>query len=186
MISRRHFLQASLSVSALYGTGMTGQWSRAAAQQALGQEELIGTGGPGNVTLVHITDIHAQTQPVWFREPEINIGVGSAEGKPPHVTGADFRAMYGIETGSAHDYALTYDDFVALGQAYGRMGGFDRIATIVKAIRAEAQDALVLDGGDTWQGSLPALRSNGADMVRLFNALGPTRLMPAHLAKFVL
>ena len=179
MISRRHFLQASLAASALYGASGFGNWSRLAAQQALSQDDLIGTGGPGNVTLVHITDIHAQTQPVWFREPEINLGVGAADGKPPHVTGADFRKMFDIAQGSAMDYALTYDDFVALARTYGKMGGLDRISTVVKAIKAEREDALVLDGGDTWQGSLPALRTNGADMVRLFNALG-TDAMTSH------
>ncbi len=179
MISRRHFLQVGMATAALYGASGFGQWSRLAAQQRLSQEELIGTAGPGNVSLIHITDIHAQTQPIWFREPEINLGVGAVNGKPPHLTGQDFRTAFGIEKGSALDYALTYDDFAALAQGYGRMGGLDRIATIVNAIRSERPDALVLDGGDTWQGSLPSLRTEGADMVRLFNALG-VEAMTAH------
>ncbi|KAF0675270.1 thiosulfohydrolase SoxB [Profundibacterium mesophilum] len=179
MIARRHFLQAGLATSALWGTSGFGNWSRLAARQRLGQEDLIGTGGPGNVTLIHITDIHAQTQPIWFREPEINLGVGDALGLVPHVTGAAFRKLYGIADGAPLDYALTYDDFVALGREYGRMGGLDRIATVLKAIRAERPDALLLDGGDTWQGSLPALRTQGTDMVRLFNALG-TDAMTSH------
>lgn len=179
MIARRHFLQAGLAASALWGASGFGNWSRLAAQQRLSQDDLIGSGGPGNVTLIHITDIHAQTQPIWFREPEINLGVGEAQGLVPHVTGAAFRKLYGIEDGSPLDYALTYDDFVALGREYGRMGGLDRIATVLKAIRAERPDALLLDGGDTWQGSLPALRTEGGDMVRLFNALG-TDAMTSH------
>ncbi len=179
MISRRHFVQASLAATAIYGASGFGNWARLAAQQSLTQNDLLDMETTGNVTLIHITDIHAQTQPIWFREPEINLGVGSVKGKPPHVTGADFRKMYNINTGTALDYALTYDDFVALGQAYGKMGGFDRVSTVVKSIKADRPDALVLDGGDTWQGSLPALRSNGADMVRLFNALG-TDAMTAH------
>jgi sulfur-oxidizing protein SoxB len=85
--------------------------------------------------------------------------------------GAEFRAAYGIEQGSAMDYALTYSDFTSLAQAYGRMGGLDRIATVINAIRSDRPDALLLDGGDTWQGSLPALRTEGQDMVDLFNAL---------------
>ena len=172
MISRRHFVQAAMATSALYGASGFGNWSRLSAQQVLSQDELIGTGGPGNVTLIHITDIHAQTQPVYFREPEVNLGVGWHAGQPPHLVGSEFRAMYGIERGSALDYALTYDDFSALAQAYGRMGGLDRIATVVKAIRADRPEALILDGGDTWQGSLPALRTQGQDMVDLFNLLG--------------
>ncbi len=179
MISRRHFVQASLAATAIYGASGFGNWARLTAQQSLTQNDLLDMETTGNVTLIHITDIHAQTQPIWFREPEINLGVGSVKGKPPHVTGADFRTMYNINTGTALDYALTYDDFVALGQAYGKMGGFDRVSTVVKSIKADRPDALVLDGGDTWQGSLPALRTDGADMVRLFNALG-TDAMTAH------
>lgn len=172
MISRRHFVQAGLATSALWGLSGTGNWARLAAQQSLTQEGLIGSGGPGNVTLIHITDTHGSLMPLYFREPEINLGVGGAFGKPPHIVGKDFREMFGIKEGSAMDYALTYDDFVALAREYGKMGGMAQIATVVKAIKADAPEALVLDGGDTWQGSLTALRTEGADMVRVFNALG--------------
>ena len=179
MISRRHFLQAGIAASALTGASGFGNWARLAAQQALSQDDLLGTETTGNVTLIHITDIHAQTQPVWFREPEINLGVGDVLGKPPHVTGDAFRQLYGITKGSALDYALTYEDFASLAKTYGRMGGMDRISTIVKSIRGDRPDALLLDGGDTWQGSLPALRTQGQDMVDLFNALG-TDAMTSH------
>ncbi len=172
MISRRDFLQVGMAASALYGAGGFGNWSRLAAQQALTQDQLLQFDTTGNVTLMHITDVHAQLKPVWFREPEINLGVGGAKGLPPHVTGAAFRAMFGIEDGSADAYALTYDDFTALAQEYGRMGGLDRVATVLKAIRADRPDALLLDGGDTWQGSYSALQSNGQDMVNVMNALG--------------
>lgn len=179
MISRRHFLQASLATSALYGASGFGEWGRLAAQQRLSQDGLIGEAGSGNVTLIHITDIHAQTQPIWFREPEVNIGVGAQAGLPPHITGDDFRKLYNIERGSGLDYALTYEDFSALAQGYGKMGGLDRISTVVKTIRAQSPNALLLDGGDTWQGSLPALRTQGQDMVDLFHALG-TDAMTSH------
>jgi len=172
MVSRRDFLQVGMAASALLGVSGYGNWARLAAQEALSQDDLLAFETTGNVTLVHVTDIHAQLKPVWFREPEWNIGVGAVTGKPPHVTGADFRRMYGIKDGSPLDYALTYDDFTALAKAYGKVGGLDRIATVVKAIRAERPDALLLDGGDTWQGSLTAQRTNGGDMVRLMNALG--------------
>ena len=179
MIARRHFLQAGLAASAIYGASGFGNWGRLAAQQALTQNDLLDFETSGNVTLIHITDIHAQLKPVYFREPEINIGVGDVIGKPPHVTGADFRKLYGIADGGPADYALTYEDFTALAQSYGRMGGMDRISTVVKAIKADRPDALLLDGGDTWQGSLTALRTNGQDMVNVFNALG-TDAMTSH------
>ena len=172
MISRRDFMQVAMASSAIVGLSGFGNWSRLAAQQALTQDQLLEFDTSGNVTLIHITDIHAQLKPVWFREPEINLGVGIAEGQPPHLTGADFLKRYNIETGSPADYALTYNDFSALAQTYGRVGGMDRIATVVKAIRADRPDALLLDGGDTWQGSYTALKTNGQDMVNAMNALG--------------
>lgn len=173
MISRRDFLQATVAASALWGASGVGNWSRLAAQQVLTQDKLLEFDDYGNVTLIHITDIHAQLKPVWFREPEINLGVGAAKGQPPHVTGADFLKMFNIATGTPAAYALTYEDFVALAQTYGRMGGLDRCATVINAIRAARPDALLLDGGDTWQGSLTALRTNGQDMVNVMNALKP-------------
>ena len=162
-----------MAASALWGASGVGNWSRLAAQQVLTQDKLLEFGDYGNVTLIHITDIHAQLKPVWFREPEINLGVGAAKGQPPHVTGADFLKMFNIATGTPEAYALTYEDFVALAQTYGRMGGLDRCATVIKAIRAARPDALLLDGGDTWQGSLTAERTKGQDMVNVMNALKP-------------
>ncbi len=172
MISRRHFLQASLAASALLGPAASGQWGRLAAQQRLSQSDLLDFDTFGNVTLIHLTDLHAQTQPIWFREASVKLGGGDARGQPPHLVGEDFLAHYGLERTSAMAHALTHVEFEALGQAYGRMGGLDRIATLVGAIRADRPDALLLDGGDTWHGSLPALRTDGQDMVNLMNALG--------------
>jgi sulfur-oxidizing protein SoxB len=172
MISRRDFLQASMALAAIYGGSGFGQFGRLAAQQAVTQDDLLSFRKTGNVTIAHITDIHAQAVPVWFREPSINLGVGEVNGLPPHVTGRDFMAMFDIEENSAAQYSLTSEDFMGLAKGYGQMGGLDRIATVVKAIRADRPDALLLDGGDTWQGSLTALRTEGADMIDYFNALG--------------
>ncbi len=172
MHSRRDFLQTGMAAAALYGAGGFGNWARVAAQQQLTQDDLLRFETTGNVSLIHITDIHAQLMPVYFREPSINIGVGDAKGKPPHITGADYRRMYGIEDGSAAAYALSDTDFEALAAAYGRVGGIDRIATVVNAIRADRPEALLLDGGDTWQGSYTALKTNGQDMVNAMTALG--------------
>ena len=179
MISRRDFLQVGMAASAVIGASGLGKWARLAAQQGLSQEELLQFNTSGNVTLIHVTDIHAQLKPVWFREPEWNIGVGEAAGLVPHITGAEFRKLYGIADGTPAHYALTYNDFSALAQAYGKVGGLDRVATVVKAIRADRPDALLLDGGDTWQGSMTALRTNGQDMVNAMNLLG-VDAMTAH------
>ena len=173
MISRRDFLQVSMAASALYGASGFGNWAKLAAQQALTQDQLLDFDTFGNVSLIHITDIHAQLKPIYFREPEVNIGVGGNKGEVPHVTGADFRKLYGIEDGSPSHYALTYNDFAALGQEYGKVGGLDRVATVVKSIRAARPDALLLDGGDTWHGSYTCHQTEGQDMVNVMNALKP-------------
>ena len=172
MISRREFLQASVAASALYGASGVGNWSRLAAQQALTQDQLLQFNAFGNVTLIHITDIHAQIKPIWFREPEINIGVGEVKGVPPHVTGMDFIKQFNLKPGSPEAYALTYEDFTALGKTYGKMGGMDRVATVVKSIRADRPEAIILDGGDTWHGSMTSLLTKGQDVVNVMNKLG--------------
>ncbi|WP_306154484.1 thiosulfohydrolase SoxB [Roseovarius sp. MMSF_3281] len=173
MISRRDFLQVSMAASALYGASGFGNWAKLAAQQALTQDQLLDFDTFGNVSLIHVTDIHAQLKPIYFREPEINIGVGGNKGEVPHVTGADYRKLYGIEDGSPSHYALTYNDFAALGKEYGKVGGLDRVATVVKSIRAARPDALLLDGGDTWHGSYTCYQTEGQDMVNVMNALKP-------------
>ncbi|MFT6091899.1 MAG: sulfur-oxidizing protein SoxB [Sulfitobacter sp.] len=173
MISRRDFLQASMAATALYGASSFGNWGKLAAQQALTQDKLLEFDTFGNVSLIHITDIHAQLKPIYFREPSINIGVGGNKGAVPHVTGADFRKLYGIDDGSHSAYALTYNDFSALAQGYGKMGGLDRVSTVINQIRADRPDALLLDGGDTWHGSYTCYQTQGQDMVNVMNALKP-------------
>lgn len=173
MISRRDFLQASMAASAIVGASGFGNWARLAAQQTLTQDQLLQFDTFGNVSLIHVTDIHAQMVPIYFREPSVNIGVGDNRGAVPHVTGADFRRLYGIEDGSPSHYALTSGDFAALAKGYGRMGGLDRVATVINAIRADRPDALLLDGGDTWHGSYTCYQTAGQDMVNVMNALRP-------------
>ncbi|ATG35316.1 Mn-dependent hydrolase SoxB [Phaeobacter piscinae] len=173
MISRRDFMQVSMAASALVGASGFGNWGRLAAQQKLTQDQLLQFDTYGNISLVHVTDIHAQLKPIYFREPSINLGVGENKGKVPHITGADFRKAYGIADGSPSAYALTYNDFTSLAQGYGRVGGLDRVSTIINAIRADRPDALLLDGGDTWHGSYTCHHTEGQDMVNVMNALKP-------------
>ncbi|EAU43863.1 thiosulfohydrolase SoxB [Salipiger bermudensis] len=173
MISRRDFLQVSMAASALYGASGFGNWARLAAQQSLTQDQLLQFDTFGNVSLIHVTDIHAQLKPIYFREPEVNIGVGPNKGEVPHVTGADFRKLYGIDDGSPSHYALTYNDFSSLAKGYGKVGGMDRVATVINAIRADRPDAILLDGGDTWHGSMTCHKTAGQDMVNVMNALKP-------------
>lgn len=179
MFSRREILQYGLAGSAiLTGIGL-GNTSRALAQQKITQDQLLKFDNIGNLTLIHVTDCHAHLRPVWFREPDTNIGVGDANGRVPHIVGEAYQKMFGIAPGSPEAYALTYPDFVNLAKTYGRMGGFDRIATVVKSIRAERPNSILLDGGDTWHGSYTSLKTRGEDMVRVMNLLG-SEAMTSH------
>jgi S-sulfosulfanyl-L-cysteine sulfohydrolase len=174
MLSRRDFLQTAAATAAILPAG----WTRAFAQQRLTQESLLAFEPLGNVTLVHITDLHAQLVPVYFREPSVNIGVADRKGTVPHVTGRAFLDHYKISPGSPEAYALASEDFAALAISYGRMGGLDRIATILKAIRAERGDRVtLLDGGDTWQNSFTSLATKGQDMVDCMALLKPDAMV---------
>ncbi len=173
MISRRDFLQVGMAASALVGASGFGNWAKLAAQQALTQDQLLEFQTYGNVSLIHVTDIHAQLKPIYFREPSVNIGVGGNKGAVPHITGADFRKAYGIADGSPSHYALSAGDFSSLAKGYGRVGGLDRVATVINAIRADRPDAILLDGGDTWHGSYTCYHTQGQDMVNVMNALKP-------------
>lgn len=170
MLSRRDFLQVAAATTALLPSG----WSRAFAQQRLTQADLLFFEPVGNVTLVHVSDIHGQLVPLLFREPSINLGVGEAKGLVPHLTGRALLDHYKIAPGSAAAYALTSEDFTALARSYGKLGGLDRIATIVNTIRAERGERVVfLDGGDTWQNSYTSLVTKGQDMVDCMRLLKP-------------
>jgi sulfur-oxidizing protein SoxB len=173
MISRRDFLQATAAASALtIGSGL-GPLGRAAAQQRLTQADILRFDPLGTVTILYVADTHAQLMPLHFREPSVNLGVGEVKGMPPHLTDAEFRNYFKIAAGSADAFALTADDFVALAKNYGRMGGMDRIATLIGAVRAERGDdkVLLLDGGDSWQGSWTSLQTKAQDMVDVMSAL---------------
>ena len=119
----------------------------------------------GNVSLMHYTDCHAQLKPIYFREPSINLGIGSMKDVPPHKVGKHYLEHYGIAPGSMDAHAFTYLDFVEASKKYGKVGGFAHLKTLVDQIRAQRPDALLLDGGDTWQGSWTALQTNAQDMV---------------------
>jgi len=172
--TRREFLALAATAASI----LPGDWPRALAQQRLREADLLTFEPLGNVTLVHIADLHAQLVPVYVREPSVDLGAGAARGAVPHLTGRARLAHYGIAPGSPEAYALTAEDFVALARAYGRMGGLDRTATIINAIRAERGDRVVfLDGGDTWQNSYTSLESRGADMVECMAMLRPDAMV---------
>ena len=172
-------MQASLATSFIFGSSGLQNSTRLLAQQKLSQKHLLDFDDFGNVTLIHITDVHGQLKPLYFREPDINIGVGNVKGLPPHLTGKEFLSHFNVKAGSADAYSLSSEGFNSLAKSYGKMGGLDRVATVVNSIRASRPDSILLDGGDTWQGSFTALKTQGMDMVKAFNLL-KTDAMTSH------
>ncbi|OOZ36373.1 thiosulfohydrolase SoxB [Solemya velesiana gill symbiont] len=128
----------------------------------------------GNVCLMHITDCHAQLNPIYFREPNANIGVGGALGKAPHLVGNNLLKHFGVEPGSIEAHAFSYLNFDQASKQFGKVGGFAHLNSLVKRLRAERGDdnSLLMDGGDTWQGSGTAFWTRGKDMVGACTLLG--------------
>jgi sulfur-oxidizing protein SoxB len=179
MLDRRQFLQIAAATAAITGAS-GGLLPGALARQKITQNDLLEFDSVGQVTLLNFTDCHAQLVPLYFREPSINIGVGEVFGLPPHLTGKELLKRFGLQAGTSRAYAFSSDDYVNLANTYGRIGGMDRMATLVKSIRAERpNNTLLLDGGDTWQGSYTSLKTTGKDMVDVMNVLG-VDVMTAH------
>lgn len=166
-MNRREFLQL-LAVAA--GGGFTLQSDAARAAQAARLSYDLPAFG--NVSLLHITDCHAQLLPIHFREPSVNLGVGPMQGKVPHLVGEHLLKAFGIPPGSAEAHAFSCLDFEAAARTYGKVGGFAHLATLVQRLKASRPGALLLDGGDTWQGSGTALWTQGQDMVDACKLLG--------------
>ena len=164
-MDRRNFLRW-LCVAA--ASGVTPRVALAA------DDDLYDVGRFGNVRILHLTDTHAQLQPVYFREPSVNIGVGDMRGKPPHIVGGAFLEYFNIAPGGRAAHAFTFLDYQDAAHRYGRMGGFAHLKTLIDRLRTEAGagNSLLLDGGDIWQGTGLANASQGADMVEAANLLG--------------
>ena len=169
-MNRREFLQA-LAVAAASGLPLG-----AARAQRAGFYDLPRF---GNAHFLHFTDCHAQLLPVHFREPNVNLGVAGMAGRPPHLVGEALLKAFGVKPGSPNAHAFTYLEFEKAARTYGKLGGFAHIATLVKQLKASRPGALLLDGGDTWQGSATALWTKGQDMIEAQKLLG-VDLMTGH------
>jgi S-sulfosulfanyl-L-cysteine sulfohydrolase len=128
----------------------------------------------GNARFLHMTDSHAQLLPVYFREPSVNLGFYGNFGKPPHIVGEKLLDYYGIKGNKRLEYAYSCVNFEENAKAMGRTGGFAQIKTVVDYLRDSfgKEKTLMLDGGDTWQGSATSLYTRGKDMVGAMNLLG--------------
>ncbi|HZF18939.1 MAG TPA: thiosulfohydrolase SoxB [Burkholderiales bacterium] len=162
-MSRREFLQA-LAAAAAAGLPL--------GSEAADDERFYDLPRFGGVSLLHFTDCHAQLLPVYFREPSTNLGVASSMNRPPHIVGEALLRLFRLKPGSREAYAFSHLDFAAAARRYGKLGGFAHLATLVKKLRAERKATLLLDGGDTWQGSATSLWTRGQDMIEAQKLLG--------------
>jgi sulfur-oxidizing protein SoxB len=168
-LSRREFLQA-LAAAAAAGLPLASR----------PQDETFYDLPPfGNVSLLHFTDCHAQLLPVHFREPNVNLGVAASANRPPHLVGEALLKHFHLRPGSREAHAFSHLDFALAVRKYGKMGGFAHLATLVKKLRGERGASLLLDGGDTWQGSATALWTRGQDMIEAQKLLG-VEIMTGH------
>lgn len=167
-LSKREFLQV-LGAASVAGMGLARHADAAAAQAEAALYELPRF---GSVSFLHMTDCHAQLLPIRFREPSVNLGVGPMAGELPHLVGEALLKKIGVRPGTALAHAYTYIDFETAARRYGKVGGFAELATLVKRMKASRPGALLLDGGDTWQGSATSLWTNAQDMVEACKLLG--------------
>lgn len=167
-LTKRDFLQ-TLGAGAIAGMGLA-RFSNADA--ATGVERLYDIPKFGQVSFLHMTDCHAQLKPIYFREPNVNLGIGSMRGQLPHLVGQSLLNATKIPAGTNLAHALTHLDFERASRRYGKVGGFAHLTTLVKRLKASRPGALLLDGGDTWQGSGTSLWTNGQDMVDACKLLG--------------
>jgi sulfur-oxidizing protein SoxB len=170
-VNRRDFLQV-LGAAAALGAPLRSSFAQA-------QSALYDVPKFGNASFLHFTDCHAQLLPVYFREPSVNIGLGEAAGRPPHLVGRAFLKYFHLDKNAELAHAFTHLDFAEAAAKYGKVGGFAHLATLVKRLRASRPHALLLDGGDTWQGSATSLWTQGRDMIQACRALG-VDLMTGH------
>ena len=175
-MNRREFLQV-LSVAAAGGLPIASR--DVLAQRPAAAAEMYEVPRFGNVHLLHFTDCHAQLLPIYFREPSVNLGFGDALGQAPHLVGEHLLRHFKIAPRTPQAHAFTFLDFDAAARTYGKVGGFAHLATLVRRLRAGRPGALLLDGGDTWQGSGTALWTNAQDMVEAAKLLG-VDIMTAH------
>ena len=164
-LSKREFMQV-LAAASVAGMGLARYEDADAATAEKGLYDLPPLGkGEGFVSLLHMTDCHAQLKPIHFREPSVNLGLGSMQGQIPHLVGESLLKKAGVRPGTPLAAAYTYLDFEKTARRYGKVGGFAHLATLVKRLKASRPGALLLDGGDTWQGSATSLWTNAQDMV---------------------
>ena len=167
-LSKREFMQM-LAAAGVAGMGLQ-RYAHADSKTA--DAAMYDVPKFGNVSFLHMTDCHAQLNPIYFREPNVNLGIGSMKNQRPHLVGEHLLKSAGVRPGTASSYAFSYLDFENAAKRYGKVGGFAHLSTLVKRMKASRPGSLLLDGGDTWQGSATSLWTNAQDMVDACKLLG--------------
>ncbi len=167
-MNRREFLQL-LAIASASGLALNSKSALSATGSTNSYYDLPSY---GNVSIMHMTDCHAQLKPIYFREPDVNIGLGTNYGKAPHLVGEELLKHFKVRPNTMDSHAFTYLNFEKAAKQYGKVGGFAHLSTLVKQVRASRPGSLLLDGGDTWQGSYTAMKTNGQDMVDACKLLG--------------
>ena len=173
--SRREFLQllAAAATTGLWSHNASSALAKSIGTSVNSATQLYDIPVEGNVSLLHITDTHAQLMPAYYREPHVHLGYGNNQGEQiPYLVGKHFLERFNIPHRTQKAHALTFLDFPELAHRYGKTGGFAYLASLVKQVRSSRPNALLLDGGDTFQGSATALWTNGQDMVDAVKLLG--------------
>lgn len=168
-MNRREFLQL-LAIASASGLALNSKSALSANKGTT--DSFYDLPAFGNVSIMHMTDCHAQLKPIYFREPDVNIGLGSMQGKAPHLVGEELLKHFNVRPNTMESHAFTYLNFEKAAKTYGKVGGFAHLSTLVKQVRASRPGSLLLDGGDTWQGSATSLWTNGQDMVDACKLLG--------------
>ena len=167
-LSKREFMQV-LAAAGVAGMGLQ-RYAHADSKSA--DNALYDLPKFGNVSFLHMTDCHAQLNPIYFREPSVNLGIGAMKNQRPHLVGEHLLKSVGVRPGTASAHAFSYLEFESAAKRYGKVGGFAHLATLVKRMKASRPGSLLLDGGDTWQGSGTSLWTNAQDMVEACKLLG--------------
>ncbi len=167
-LTKREFMQV-MGAGSMAGLNMN---AFAQADASVAAKGLYDIPKFGQVSFLHMTDCHAQLKPIYFREPSVNLGIGTMKGQLPHLVGEHLLQTAGVRPGSAEAYGMSYLNFEVAAKRFGKVGGFSHLATLVKRLKATRPGALLLDGGDTWQGSATSLWTNGQDMVDACKLLG--------------
>ncbi|MDM5264171.1 thiosulfohydrolase SoxB [Sulfurovum sp. XTW-4] len=176
-IDRRDFLQIAATLGLLGATGGTNLFAGEAGKERIKKlsfSDIVDFKAKGKATILHICDLHAHLKPLYWREPSTLISAKNLVGTPGFICGESFQKYYGIQPGSLDAYFDTHNDFTELAKKFGKMGGIAHMKPIIDHVKKERgeENVILVDSGDTWQGTAVALKTDGEAIVDAQNYLG--------------